>query len=250
VRTDPVLFQRILRNLISNAIKYTAAGSVDIRVERRGTVVRICVCDSGPGIPLTYRELIFEEFYQLHNPERDRTQGLGLGLAIVRRLTNLLGVPLTLDSSVGLGSTFGIDIPVALAQDLPDSEPDEEAAGSTHHIQVLVIDDEETIRLGMKMLFDEMGFNVCLATSTEGALVAAEPMRPDIVIADLRLRGDDTGLHAIAALRRRWPGLPALLVSGDIAPDRLRQARDAGIELLHKPVDAELLHQTILRMVT
>jgi CheY-like chemotaxis protein len=250
VRTDPILLQRILRNLISNAINYTSTGSVDIRVERRGAVVRICVCDSGPGIPLAYRELIFEEFYQLHNPERDRSQGLGLGLAIVRRLTNLLGIALTLESSVGLGSTFSVDLPVALAQDLPASEPTEETADSGHHLRILVIDDEETIRLGMKMLFDEMGFNVCLATSTEGALAAAEQTRPDLVLADLRLRGDDTGLQAIAALRSHWPGLPALLISGDIAPDRLRQARDAGIELLHKPVNAELLRQTILRMMS
>jgi len=249
VRTDPMLLQRILRNLLSNAIKYTDSGRVDVSVEGIGGAARISVSDTGRGIPEAEQERVFEEFYQLNNPERDRSKGLGLGLAIVRRLTELLDIELQLQSTPGSGSRFSVDVPVAAREALPVAD----AAGFTgqgwQHVQVLVVDDEEPIRVGMQTLLEEMGFSVHVASSTEGAIDAARHFEPSIVLADFRLCGDDNGMRTIHALRMVWPELPALLISGDTAPDRLREAHDAGIELLHKPVSSVLLRESILKAV-
>ncbi|WP_165797476.1 ATP-binding response regulator [Solimonas fluminis] len=249
VRTDPMLLQRILRNLLSNAIKYTEQGSVDLSVEPLDDKLRISVSDTGPGIPESEQERVFEEFYQLNNPERDRSKGLGLGLAIVRRLTELLDIDLKLASVPGRGSRFSVDIPVTRSPGLPAAEATMPAGPLWRHVQVLVIDDEEAIRLGMQTLLEEMGFTVETAASTAAAVEKARDFTPSIVLADFRLRGEDNGIRTIRALRETWPELPALLISGDTAPDRLREARDAGVELLHKPVNAMTLRESILKAV-
>lgn len=249
VRTDPLLFQRILRNLLSNAVKYTEKGEVSITVEGVYDSFRVTVGDTGPGIPESEQGRVFEEFYQLNNPERDRAKGLGLGLAIVRRLTELLDVKLQLESQPGSGSRFSIDVPAAKRNDPPVLEAPAIPVGTWQHIQVLVIDDEEAVRLGMKTLLEEMGFRVQVAASTEAAIDAARQVPPSIVLADWRLRGQDNGMRTIHALRVVWPQLPALLISGDTAPDRLREAHLAGISLLHKPVSSALLRDTIVKAV-
>ncbi|MGB0219220.1 MAG: ATP-binding protein [Sinimarinibacterium flocculans] len=249
VRTDPMLLQRILRNLLSNAIKYTDRGSVELVGARDGRRCGISVRDTGRGIPDTEHARIFEEFYQLQNPERDRSKGLGLGLAIVRRLTDLLGVELRLESAPGAGSCFRIELPLARAEDASVPEGTMAEDGVAPRIQVLVVDDEEAIRVGMKTLLEEMGFEVQVAASTDAAIDASRRFRPSIVLADFRLRGEDSGIRAIEALRMVWPELPALLISGDTAPDRLREARGAGVELLHKPVPALALRDSILKAV-
>ena len=249
VRTDPLLFQRILRNLLSNAVKYTEKGEVSITVEGVYDSFRVTVGDTGPGIPESEQGRVFEEFYQLNNPERDRAKGLGLGLAIVRRLTELLDVKLQLESQPGSGSRFSIDVPAAKRNDPPVLEAPAIPVGTWQRIQVLVIDDEEAVRLGMKTLLEEMGFRVQVAASTEAAIDAARQVPPSIVLADWRLRGQDNGMRTIHALRVVWPQLPALLISGDTAPDRLREAHLAGISLLHKPVSSALLRDTIVKAV-
>ena len=249
VRTDPMLLQRILRNLLSNAIKYTDRGSVELVGARDGRRCGVSVRDTGRGIPDAEHARIFEEFYQLQNPERDRSKGLGLGLAIVRRLTDLLGVELRLESAPGAGSCFRIELPLARAEDASVPEGTMAEDGVAPRIQVLVVDDEEAIRVGMKTLLEEMGFEVQVAASTDAAIDASRRFRPSIVLADFRLRGEDSGIRAIEALRMVWPELPALLISGDTAPDRLREARGAGVELLHKPVPALALRDSILKAV-
>ncbi len=247
IRTDPLLFQRVLRNLLSNAIKYTNSGMVELRAQREGGGVRVSVRDTGPGIPSAEHARIFEEFYQLQNPERDRSKGLGLGLAIVRRLTELLGVEVHLESATGQGSRFSIDVPAARNQDAAVPEAESPTCPDNQQVQVLVVDDEEAIRLGMKTLLEEMGFGVQVAASTDAAIETSRRFRPSLLLADFRLRGDDSGIRTIKALRVVWPDLPALLISGDTAPDRLREARAAGVELLHKPVSSTALREAIVK---
>ncbi|MCA3179408.1 MAG: ATP-binding protein [Burkholderiaceae bacterium] len=245
VDTDRTLIERVLRNLLDNAIKYTDRGSIAFEARREGPWVALAVVDTGRGIPPSEHDRIFEEFYQVDNPERDRQRGLGLGLAIVRRLVGLLGGELRVESELGHGSTFTLRLPAA-----PDPAPVPEPALAAHRrtldgLRVLVVDDEASVRLGTSLLLEGMGCQVSVARGTDEAVEVAAHAAPDIVLADLRLRGEDSGVRAVAALRALRPGLPALLISGDTAPDRLREAERACLTLLHKPVPAEALAKAI-----
>jgi len=250
IRTDAVLFQRVVRNLLSNALKYTDAGRIEVLVQRRRDCCRLVVADTGVGIAPAEQSRIFEEFYQVDNPERDRSKGLGLGLAIVRRLTDLLEIDLHLESAIGQGSRFSLDVPLADADAAAAAAEGPIARiAPPAGINVLVIDDEESIRIGMKTLLEDMGFGVETVASTEEASAAARERPPSVVLADFRLRRDDDGMRAIQAVREICGAIPALLISADSAPDRLRQAHEAGIELLHKPVTANVLRTSILAAV-
>jgi signal transduction histidine kinase len=242
VETDEFLFERIVRNLLDNAIKYTDAGHVSITavLETRG--ITLSIADSGRGIPEAEQERVFEEFYQLENPERDRTRGLGLGLAIVKRLADLLQISLKMTSTPGRGTIFRIVLPPAAsaASAAPASPP-----ADLRDKHVLVVDNEAAVRLGMKTLLEAIGCRATLADGTEHAVAVARDDKPDVVLADLRLRGDDDGIATVRAIRKLYPRMPAILISGDTAPDRLREAEEAGIALLHKPVPSEILMQAI-----
>jgi signal transduction histidine kinase/ActR/RegA family two-component response regulator len=241
VETDPLLLERVLRNLIDNAIKYTARGAVRVAVERGDAIWRVVVSDTGCGIEAAEQARVFEEFYQIGNPERDRTKGLGLGLSIVARLVDLLDLNLALASVPGEGSSFSLDIGAAEAV-APAGVGDSSAAASRlPQLHVLVLDDEEPVRSAMQALLTGHGCEVTTTASTREALVKCLLRRPDIVLTDLRLRGGDDGISAVRSLRGALPGLPAVLISGDTAPERLREAHAAGLVLLHKPVLEEQL---------
>lgn len=248
VETDPVLLGRIVRNLLDNAIKYTSRGAVAMRVEAEAGGWGLTVSDTGRGIQESDQDRVFEEFYQVDNPERDRTKGLGLGLAIVRRLAGLLRIRLEMDSAPGEGTSFRLALPGARRSAQPPAEAGEPgvAALAAH---VLVVDDESGIRLGMKALLEAMGCRATLVDCTEHAVEAARNARPDLVLADFRLRGADNGIATVRAIRALYPGIPAILVSGDIAAERLREAQEAGIALLHKPVPPETLKKAIAEAV-
>jgi signal transduction histidine kinase/CheY-like chemotaxis protein len=235
VQTDRLLLERIVRNLTDNAIKYTDAGSIRLGVARAGDDVVVSVADTGRGIPASEHARVFEEFYQLDNPERDRTRGFGLGLSIVKRLADLLDIRLDMESAPGAGTTFRLRLAVAPGGAATAALP-AATASRLNGLHVLVVDDEGQVRLGMKTLLEGMGCRATLVDSTQRAVAAAERDRPDIVVADFRLRGEDDGIAAVRALRALYPELPAILLSGDTAPDRLREALAAGIPLLHKPV--------------
>jgi CheY-like chemotaxis protein/anti-sigma regulatory factor (Ser/Thr protein kinase) len=245
IATDQSLIERVLRNLLDNAIKYTDSGRVAIRVAGDGDDLVVEIADSGRGIPEAEQAHVFEEFYQVDNQERDRTRGLGLGLAIVRRLTDLLRVRMDMRSSPGSGTTFSLTLPAARIG-TPTTEP-KQAQSKPVAVHVLVVDDEALIRLGMKTLLEGMGCRATLAGGTEQAVAAARIHKPDIVLSDLRLRGEDNGIRTVCAIRDLYPRLPAILISGDIAPDRLREAEEAGIPLLHKPVPVEALKEAIAK---
>jgi signal transduction histidine kinase/CheY-like chemotaxis protein len=247
VTTDPMLLERVVRNLVDNAVKYTDIGRVDMRVEAGPKGHVMTIADSGRGIPWDEQEHVFEEFYQLENPERDRAKGLGLGLAIVQRLTNLLQISMEMTSTPGIGTQFRLVLPVA--HEAAKHAAEAKARRSPVKLHVLVIDDEAEIRLGMKTLLEGMGCRASLADGTVEALAAARAAQPDLIVADFRLRGADNGIEAVRAVRGLYPRVPALLISGDIASDRLREAEQAGIALLHKPVPAEALKRAIAEAV-
>jgi signal transduction histidine kinase len=250
LHTDPVLIERILGNLIGNALRYTARGGVLVGCRRRRGGWSIEVWDTGVGIEAADRERVFEEFVQLGNPERDRKKGLGLGLATVNRIAVLLDSPVTLTSRPGHGSVFRVRVPAGDALSvIGDCAKTDEAhfdalAGSV----VVVIDDEKAVREGMREVLGQWQCRVVDAGSAAEALAALEAagLRPAIAVVDYRLRVGETGFAAIEALRARFgPHLPAILVSGDVGADLFQRARQAGLLLLTKPVRAARLRAAI-----
>lgn len=239
VRTDPVLFETVLRNLIGNAITHTPRGEVRVECGQEGDTAYVRVSDTGVGIPLPHQEEVFDEFFQLHNPERDRTKGLGLGLAIVRRLTDLLGHRIELRSRPGAGTVFVVTVPLdtSPAAEAVDGSGEEADTWSAATGKVLVIDDELMVRDAMRSLLTGWGYEVVAVSSVEevsGSGVA----KADAIIADYRLRDGRTGAEAIRKLYDTWSEkVPALIITGDTSPDRLREAKKSGFALLHKPVE-------------
>jgi signal transduction histidine kinase len=238
VRSDPALVALILRNLVSNAIRYTEQGGVLVACRARGEQVLIEVWDTGIGIEPAQHRAIFREFHQLGNAERDRRKGLGLGLAIAQGLARALGQPLALASTPGRGSVFRLALPAAragvVAEGAAEAVP---GPARVFDLRVLVIDDDESVRTGMRQLLGAWGCVCDVADSIEEAQALARTHRPGLVISDYRLRELRTGAEAIAALRAEFgTDLPALLITGDTAPQRLREARATGVPLLHKPV--------------
>jgi len=252
IRADPILLERILRNLLENAVRFTNAGRVALTCKRSGADAVFSVSDSGAGIPQAERSRIFEEFYQLHNAARDRMQGLGLGLSIVRRIAELLGYRVTLDSSPGHGTTFTVTLPgaiVAPPQQPAASAPARESA-DVAGLRVLVLEDDAEVREAMDLTLRSWGCEPLLAASLEEArAVLARPgERPDVLLSDLRLADGASGIEAINALRRQIGTLPAALITGDIASERLREVSAAGLEVLHKPVQPEALRELLFAL--
>lgn len=257
VCSDPVLLERILRNLISNALMHSRGSRVLVGCRAQGERLRIDVCDNGRGIPVTEQERIFWEFHQLDNPERDRSKGLGLGLAIVRRTARLLNHPLDLQSEPGRGTVFSFTVPRSgdPAPNTP-SQPEQALSTGDHDILrgklVLLVDDDAQNLNGLTMLFESWGCEV-LAAADGAALFAAvlpQPQRPAFIVSDYRLRDHETGIHVIERLREEYndPDLPALLVSGDTDPARLAEAAAHGIALLHKPVQVQALRERVIAL--
>jgi len=247
VRSDPALLERIMRNLVANALRYTERGGVVVGARRRGDRVAIEVWDSGAGIDAAEREHIFEEFYQIGNPERDRTRGLGLGLAIVRRLADLLGHEVEVASRVGQGSVFRILARAGDPNALPSAVPAAaENAGSLHGRCVVVVDDEPSVRESTHKLLSAWGCMVVAAGDPAEALAALDGRIPSALLVDYRLRGGLDGLAAIARLRAALNRqVPAALVSGESSADELARIKESGFLLLHKPVPPARLRSAL-----
>ncbi|QGM44264.1 ATP-binding response regulator [Methylocystis heyeri] len=251
VRTDPILIERILRNLVSNAVRYTDQGRVVVGCRLRNGL-SVEVWDTGRGIPAERHKQVFQEFYQLGNPERDRSKGLGLGLAIVHRLSSLLGCRVTLCSREGKGSAFKIEAPLA-HRGLRSAAPAREAhEGATACGLILVIDDEAAIQQAMTSLLAGWGHEVIAAGSCAEMLerVAICPLRPDLIISDYRLRAGENGIAVVERLRLEYnDDIPAMLITGDTAPDRLKEAQESGLLLLHKPLSNGKLRAAIRNLM-
>jgi signal transduction histidine kinase/FixJ family two-component response regulator len=254
VRSDFILLEQIVFNLITNALRYTRDGGVLVGCRKRGDQLRIEVWDSGIGIPPDQHDKIFGEFYRLGEPDRDRRAGLGLGLAIVDRLCRLLGHPIEVKSTVGKGSVFAVTVPLAPANKraieasiVPRKQP-----SVPDGKLVLVIDDDPLVLEGMSGIFRKWGCRVITADSDSKALKAATEQddRPDLIISDYYLANGRTGIETIEWLRGELAAeIPAFLISGDTDPATLLEAKAKGFHLLHKPVDPMALramfHQAV-----
>ncbi|SOZ20539.1 putative hybrid sensor histidine kinase [Cupriavidus taiwanensis] len=241
---DPTLVELVLRNLIANAIRYTQRGGVLVACRKRGARATIEVWDTGIGIPAAQHRDIFREFHQLGNPERDQRKGLGLGLAIVEGLARTMQTRVTLASSPGRGSVFRFGMPQAWES--PEESPRPPAARALDGLRVLVIDDDEAIRSAMSELLSAWRCECRTVESEEQALAALAQFTPKLVLADYRLRGHRTGQQALDAIRQRLGRhVPAIIITGDTAADRLRTAHASGTALLHKPVVPQELQAAI-----
>ncbi len=244
IDSDIILFERIIRNLLENAIRYTKKGYVHIQWrEVRGQFI-LDITDSGVGIAQSERVRIFDEYYQIEKPGRDRSAGLGIGLAIVRRLADLLQFDIVVESVPGVGSTFRI---IGKLGSRPILEPSEPPSAQRHSdlslkgLRLLVVDDDPQIRHAAKFVFELEQVKVQLAANHSEAMQAFEGEGPELVIADFRLGDGESGLDVLNALRKRQPSLPAMIITGDTGPEPLALVLASGYRIVHKPMSGPQL---------
>ncbi len=239
LRTDRHLLERVLRNFIGNAIRYTKTGKILIGCRHRGDTLRIDVIDTGIGIPRDKFQTIFQEFHQLGNNPRRSEKGVGLGLAIVDRVANLLHTPVEIDSDLDRGSRFSITLQrgeAAVAQIPDNSAATSPAAGNFDTCLVVVIDNDPQILEGMRSLLRSWNCHVIGAPTAAAALLDV-PRTPDIVIADYYLDAGAYGTDAVAALRANFGAdIPSLVITSDTSPRLRMELRRAGHAVLNKPV--------------
>lgn len=254
VQSDPTLLHRILLNLVSNALRYTGHGGVLVgcRRSRGGSHLWLEVWDTGVGIPAEHQQDIFREFYQIGNPERDRSKGLGLGLNIVDRTARLLGHELKLCSVPGHGTRFRLELPLAPAGDLQALMAAEQPQqlDDVRGLRILVIEDDRQSAQALRGLLDSWGCVVAVVEGLQGALTVVDGgFVPDLVLSDFRLRAGESGMQTLQTLRTQLERpLPACLMSGDTDPELIQACRDAGLPLLHKPVRPAKLRTLIRRL--
>ncbi|MFT3714140.1 MAG: hybrid sensor histidine kinase/response regulator [Archangium sp.] len=233
IDSDPELLARVVRNLLSNAVRYSDSGTIQLSL-RSGP--QLSVCDQGRGIAPQHQARVFEAFFQVGNPERDRERGLGLGLSIVRGLCQALGHRVTLISQPQRerGTEFTIDLPAGLAERVERTREPAPPTRGFHGARVLVIDDEAEVRSGMHALLSSWGCEpICVASLKETMAVTTAPAA---LICDSRLPDQITGVMALEQLEARFGPLKAIFVTGDTAPDQIRALKDTGRVVLFKPV--------------
>ncbi len=254
VRSDPRLLEQIIRNLVSNAVKYTTEGKLLLGCRRRGDMLRIEVWDTGAGIPELELQAIFEEFHQLDNPARERSKGLGLGLAIVQRLSDLLGHKIDVRSRLGRGSVFSIEVPLGRVgvSDLPVASQNETQTSIPSRGTILIVEDDPAVLEMLQLLFDDEGHRTLVAADGHKALELAAQRSTvlDLIIADYNLPKGLNGLETIARLQEqaRHP-IPAIILTGDISTDSLSEIAGHGCVHLNKPVRAKELTDLAQRLL-
>ena len=247
VRTDKVLLERILRNLAANAIEYTDTGTVTISARTENSdCINIEVCDTGCGIPEVEVKHIFSEYHQIKDSSTTG-KGVGLGLAIVDKICRLLEYTLTLSTTENVGTTFNLLVPIGNSR-LCTPEKQKPDSESLKGRKILVVDDNEDILLGMELLFSSWGCTPLIANNAGDAidLVRNETPDPEFLVCDLQLAGHRSGLDVIKEINsQRDIPIPASIVTGDTTQARLKEIKAEGITVLHKPVVAETLKETI-----
>lgn len=248
VDSDPVLLERIVRNLLANAVRYTRQGGVLVGVRRHGGMARLDVWDTGLGVPQDQIPQIFEEFHQLENPERDRARGLGLGLAIVRRLARLLGLSINVHSRLGRGSVFSIFLPLAVQSDDPIANAAGETPMEMEARTVLVVEDDAMVLMGLQMILETWGLKVLPAEDMGQVLQCLDDGHPDMILSDLRLRAGLTGFEVVERVRTiLGREIPAIILTGETGKSELAEGQRRHLIFLHKPIQADPLKAAIQR---
>jgi signal transduction histidine kinase len=251
IKSDAALVERLLANLLDNAVNYTHEGSVLLKTFKdTDGMINICIEDSGIGMSEEQQLYIFEEFYQVNNQARNSKKGVGLGLSIVKRICNLLDIPLGMQSQLGGGTTFTLILPAA--------EPVEQTLqNESIHIPcdlngrcVLIVEDNDDVRFALQNQLELWGVRILSASSLEGALSCINNnIQPELILSDYRLADNQTGLEVIESVKKYLssPELPSIVLSGDTSPERLDEIQTKGHTLLHKPVKTALLRSMLYR---
>jgi signal transduction histidine kinase len=249
IHSDPRLVERVVFNLLTNALRHTQQGGVLVASRRMGDQVRIQVWDTGRGIAPELQSEIFEEYVQIGNDERDQRKGLGLGLAICKRIASLLSAKIGLRSVPGRGSVFWIDLPIGA--EATATAPAVQAEPITLHGPILVVDDDPLCLSSTADIISGWGGTVSVANSAEGALDLCqnESMTYVLAVCDIRLPGEVDGIALGQRLRQINPSMRIVLVSADVTPLVQAQARRAGFSLLKKPVAPARLRATLLSLL-
>jgi signal transduction histidine kinase/CheY-like chemotaxis protein len=254
VHTDSALLFSMLGNLVSNAIRYTEQGHIDVYCRKHGRWLTVYVCDTGIGIPTPELERIFEEFYQLTDTGRRHGHGLGLGLAIVRRTAELLGYELSARSAIGVGSVFGIQLPIATADQFRQMVPitvraqDSALTGAF----IIVVDDDQESRFATEAIFKSWRCHVIAGSSGDAVRQALSQhlRQPDLIVADYWLSDGETGLAAIHDLRRDAEmRIPAIILTADLDVARAATAQAHDIVFLQKPANAQRIRRIVMELI-
>ena len=258
VHSDTRLLEQIIRNLLSNALKYTKRGGVLLGCRRRHGVLSIEVWDSGVGIPEAEQAAIFEEYHQLDNAARERSRGLGLGLSIVKRLSALLHHPVRIESHSGKGSMFAVEVALPPEDDSQNGRHDHPAAGharpecTDRSGVVLVVEDDPAVRELLEILLVQAGHRVHGASDGPTALelVGNGNLRPDVILSDYNLPNGMSGLD-LAARLRQWLNaeVPAIILTGDISGETIKAIAAESCVQLNKPVKPNELTLAIQRLL-
>jgi PAS domain S-box-containing protein len=250
--SDPAMVEQILKNLVSNAVKYTRQGRVTVRCRRDGQTLRIEVADTGLGIPAAQLAYIYDEFYQVAVPANVARDGYGLGLSIVQRLVRLLDARLEASSEVGKGSVFVLSLPVARST-VQDAEPEaaRAAAAAGDGARILLVEDDASVRHATSMLLRVEGYQVTAAASLSEALQALAAQTPALLVTDYHLGDGELGTEIIAAVRARVrPDLRAVLLTGDTSQVVKELRCDPHLRILSKPVDAQELLKLLRELLS
>ena len=257
VTTDNALTERLLGNLIHNALKFTSVGGIAVLARNHKNHTNIEVWDTGCGMPAHELARIFDEFYQIGNTERDRSKGLGMGLAIVRRLALLMQSPLEVYSRPGKGTVFKLRVaqcaPLAMTTAVNFQSINSGVFKALSGTCVLVVDDEEKVRESTANALRLYGIQVELAEGAEQALTAAARLGHAMhaAIIDYRLSSGQDGIKLAGNLRNQLGRkLPILLVTGDTAPERVREAQHSGLKVLYKPVKIHVMVEALRVEIT
>lgn len=248
--TDPRLLDRVLRNLISNALKYTRHGKVLLGCRRSGSKLRVEVWDTGIGIPHDQIDKVFADYYQFHDTISSQERGLGLGLAIVKRLSDLLGLDVSLRSKSNSGSMFSITVDRAGSgtplTSFPLSQLRSERREIGRAVSVLIVEDEPSMRSLLRMGLEQAGFSAVVAANVAEALdeVGEDKFTPDVILADYNLSSGADGLAVIESIRRQiGRDIPSVVLTGDISSKMLQRFSEYNIPYLNKPAKlAEVVH--------
>lgn len=248
--SDPVIVGLILRNLIANAIRYTSEGGLLVGCRRRGDHLSIEVWDTGIGIPENKLEDMFRAFKQLKNPERDAQKGFGLGLAIAQGLATTLDTKIEVRSRVGRGSVFSFLLPrsnATVIEDLPSNTNVSEFNGQ----KIIVVDDDERVRVSMHNLLESWGCECVSGESADSVVAKVSDDKFDLLIVDYRLREGKTGSEAIETIRGHLgKHVPAIIITGDTASNKISEAQSSDALLLHKPASTSQLRRIMTSMLS